>query len=113
MNKCDCEKKSCPKGCDKNHTHKGFFCEVCEPEAVVRMYDTTSWEDEYVELYGYLDKYVEGIVGRQGKWIASLLTKQEKTLKAQFHTDLYKLVSIMNGNPDYFKELNNLITKYK
>ena len=32
--------------------------------------DFEHWEDEFVSTYGYLDKYVEGIVGRIGKYIA-------------------------------------------
>lgn len=28
---CNCKEMSCPKDCTKNHTHKGFFCEVCNP----------------------------------------------------------------------------------
>lgn len=28
------------------------------------------WQDEFVELYGYLDKYSEGIVHRLGLFIA-------------------------------------------
>ena len=40
------------------------------------------WEDEFVELYGYLDKYVNGIVGRQGKWFAQALAKEQaKTIR--------------------------------
>lgn len=34
---CTCKETSCKKGCNSNHTHKGFFCEVCEPEAVKQM----------------------------------------------------------------------------
>ena len=29
--KCNCNEMSCQKDCNKRHTHKGFFCEVCEP----------------------------------------------------------------------------------
>lgn len=28
---CDCKAMSCKEGCIRNHTHKGFFCEQCEP----------------------------------------------------------------------------------
>ena len=35
--KCECKEDSCKKGCSKPHTHKGFFCEVCEPEATSKM----------------------------------------------------------------------------
>ena len=31
--KCECKKISCKKECKQNHTHKGFFCEKCEPPA--------------------------------------------------------------------------------
>lgn len=32
QNNCECEEMSCKKGCTKNHTHKGFWCEKCHPE---------------------------------------------------------------------------------
>ena len=28
---CHCKEMSCKEGCTRNHTHKGFFCEKCEP----------------------------------------------------------------------------------
>lgn len=31
---CDCKETSCPKGCTTKHTHKTFFCEVCNPPDV-------------------------------------------------------------------------------
>lgn len=34
---CNCKEMSCQKGCARNHTHKGFFCEICEPEACKKM----------------------------------------------------------------------------
>lgn len=37
LSKCNCKKMSCIKDCSKNHTHKGFFCQICEPEAVRQM----------------------------------------------------------------------------
>jgi hypothetical protein len=30
--KCNCAEKTCKKGCTRNHTHKGFSCEKCEPK---------------------------------------------------------------------------------
>ncbi len=35
---CECKKSSCPEGCSKNHTHKVFFCEKCEPETYKKVY---------------------------------------------------------------------------
>ena len=29
--KCDCKDESCKEDCKRNHTHKRFFCEKCEP----------------------------------------------------------------------------------
>lgn len=34
---CQCKEMTCKKGCDRNHTHKTFFCEKCEPEACKKM----------------------------------------------------------------------------
>lgn len=34
--KCECEKGSCLEDCKRNHTHKRFFCEVCEPVVSVK-----------------------------------------------------------------------------
>jgi hypothetical protein len=35
--KCECKEKTCTKNCERKHTHKGYSCEVCEPEAVNRI----------------------------------------------------------------------------
>ena|SRR3990167_1015304 len=32
QNNCDCKKMTCSENCTRTHTHKGFFCEKCEPE---------------------------------------------------------------------------------
>lgn len=37
---CDCEKKSCTKDCTEKHTHKGFFCETCNPPDEIRVDST-------------------------------------------------------------------------
>lgn len=41
---CDCAETSCPKGCTKQHTHKTFFCETCNPP------DVTPKEEEIREI---------------------------------------------------------------
>lgn len=32
---CDCASMSCTKDCQRNHTHKEFFCEKCKPSELV------------------------------------------------------------------------------
>ena len=56
-------------------------CPFCKPKQ--KPVEKTEWEDEYVELYGYLDKYVKGIIGRQGKWFASILDSQTQKAVAE------------------------------
>ena len=33
--KCNCEEMTCKIPCDRNHTHKEFWCEKCHPERYV------------------------------------------------------------------------------
>ena len=35
--KCNCKEMSCYKDCTSRHTHKGFFCEKCEPKVMERL----------------------------------------------------------------------------
>src|SRR3990167_8386165 len=42
--KCKCEEMSCKTNCDRNHTHKGFYCEKCNPE----MYQQLKLEKEVI-----------------------------------------------------------------
>jgi|6_EtaG_2_1085325.scaffolds.fasta_scaffold96805_3 hypothetical protein len=39
--KCDCKEMSCSKNCRNKHTHKGFFCNFCGPEAVKKIENKT------------------------------------------------------------------------
>ena len=36
--KCECKQLTCKKDCKREHTHKTFFCEKCEPEKDKRMF---------------------------------------------------------------------------
>jgi hypothetical protein len=59
-NECDCKEMSCKEGCTRNHTHKGFFCEKCEPEMCQETYkaepvtpDPTpakEWQSKFKEI---------------------------------------------------------------
>ena len=39
--KCRCKEMSCKDDCETNHTHKGVFCNICEPEAVKQIENTS------------------------------------------------------------------------
>jgi len=41
---CSCAEMTCTKGCNRNHTHKGFSCEKCKPE---------EWESMFNQFWGY------------------------------------------------------------
>lgn len=41
--KCFCMAMTCKEDCKKNHTHKDFFCEKCQPER---------YEETYPQLLG-------------------------------------------------------------
>ena len=45
---CNCKETSCIKDCTKNHTHKGFFCNKCEPEASAKMYSTPPKQEKSI-----------------------------------------------------------------
>ena len=68
-----------------------------------------NWEDEFVELYGYLDKYVKGIVGRQGKWIDKLL----KSEKEKWDTKLSGYEMIIKGQEIQIEALLLKAPRYK
>lgn len=40
--KCDCRKSTCKSECNRNHTHKQFWCEKCHPER----YEVTTEKEE-------------------------------------------------------------------
>lgn len=71
---CNCKEISCQKDCTRNHTHKGFFCEICEPETYKKVFvdnDLTienrnkekektkeSWTDEMKDKLLRFSRYV-------------------------------------------------------
>lgn len=34
IKQCNCEEMTCKKGCTRNHTHKGFSCDICKPKDI-------------------------------------------------------------------------------
>jgi len=42
--KCTCAEMSCKVGCTNKHTHKGFFCEKCNP---IPSHQVEKWEEEF------------------------------------------------------------------
>src|SRR3990167_4552153 len=63
--KCECAKMTCNEPCPKDHTHKTFFCEKCQPVLDKELKETGSikvtntpnpqekkWKDEYCKKFG-------------------------------------------------------------
>ena len=55
---CNCREMTCKPNCPKDHTHKGFSCELCEPEASAKMRSPEppkevigDWRESLRELY--------------------------------------------------------------
>lgn len=47
--KCDCKEMSCKKDCKQKHTHKGFFCNICEPVASSKMLEPSQPKEDWIE----------------------------------------------------------------
>ncbi len=67
---CNCKESTCIEGCARRHTHKSFFCEICEPEACKQMEPSqpqpttdewTEFETKFFILSGKIpvEEYVE------------------------------------------------------
>lgn len=84
---CDCKEMSCTKNCSRNHTHKGFFCEICEPEATAKMRGEVQpkiekneeWEGELKEKMR--EWGASGIPSFLIPFIKSLIKKKEEGLR--------------------------------
>ncbi len=91
--KCNCAEMSCKKDCVQNHTHKGFFCEKCEPLASRKMFPNklikTEQEKEW-EADALWDKEKDtiNIIERSSDRETYLL------LLEQMYHDRFKLVKV-------------------
>ena len=47
---CECVKLSCDEYCKKEHTHKHFFCQICEPEKEKSLYPETFYQSKFIDL---------------------------------------------------------------
>jgi len=57
---CNCKEMSCKVGCERKHTHKGFFCEKCNPPT--KEITENNWEEHYPIPKSYnkiISEYVE------------------------------------------------------
>jgi len=70
------------------------------------------WEDEYVELYGYLDKYSKGIIQRQGKWFAKIISQELAKERERVIKRLEKLqIDINDPNLPHTPEINFIFNR--
>lgn len=70
---CACKEMTCRTGCTRNHTHKTFFCDKCEPEACKHVYyksiptpPVSEWEKkDYEKVGGKIHKILNATMERK------------------------------------------------
>jgi len=88
---CDCKEFSCKEDCTRKHTHKGFFCNVCQPQPT-----TDEWNDELKDTFTATEiKYIEKVISSHYIKRSSLVEMIEGEL-AKIEKDYSLVISITN-----------------
>lgn len=115
---CDCAELSCKKNCQLNHTHKGFFCEVCQPgkyEELAQAKEVahpslSGWDELDVLLYDFADHVTdrEGYVEPKESELFQHYAKDIKDWLTTREEELWREVEKLSKDSVLFKDKKEL-----
>ena len=114
--KCNCEEISCKNNCEKNHTHKTFWCEKCHPERYVEEKSQSpikqNWEEDYKKII--VTRGIE--ISAQGifvirDFIRSLLSAQSTSFEQKIKSLIVEEINIARSENEKTSCLTSLYNK--
>jgi hypothetical protein len=115
VDECECKEMTCKEDCDKNHTHKTFWCEKCiKPKEVlgkkiyqcktfhkdglphkcceeIGIQEVADWEKEFIKFYNATPKF------RECEEFISFITKTIAQEKEKIIKEYKKSINSIKG----------------